>query len=309
MHTNKKYNLGDDKGIFEKLFKQHTAEEIAGIYGCSQGLAYYYAKKFGIINKRRKYNHPDLSPSPELSYLIGVLVGDGNITKSGYDYQIRLSAKDKEFVESFAEKLAIINHKSSSYSIRKNKRGLYETQGRSKKLYYFIKGGNFWSIAEAYPIEFITGFFDSEGTITKSSKWNTWHISFSNTDMELINFVQGLLNKLRIEARVYVDKRKGQKVPRTKWAKKDYYKNSDVFKLQVLAKDHHKFARIVHPSINRKRDRLLLLLHTTKEWKDEVTCPYCGVTFIPKTYHQRFCCPRHKWLYQAIEKKEKKKLL
>lgn len=174
MHTEKKYDLGKDKGTFEKLFEQRTAKEIAGIYGCDQGLVYYYAKKFGIVNTRRKYNHPDLFPSPELSYLIGVVVGDGSITKIGSDYAIRLSAKDEEFVAKFAKTLAIVNRRDSCYPIWKNKRALLETTGRSKELFYSIKNIEYYETIQTYPHEFIEGFFDSEGTVTKNKKWECW---------------------------------------------------------------------------------------------------------------------------------------
>ncbi|GAH24903.1 unnamed protein product, partial [marine sediment metagenome] len=274
MHTEKKYDLGKDKGTFEKLLEQQTAKEIAGIYGCSQGLVCYYAKKFGIVNTWRKYNYPDLSPSPELRYLIGVVVGDGSITKIGSDYAIRLSAKDEEFVVKFAKTLAIVNRRDSCYPIWRNKRGLLVTTGRSKELYYFIKNVEYYEVIQTYPHEFIEGFFDSEGSVSKTKKWNSWHITLSNTKLNLIELTQWMLDNIGIEARIYLDKKKGQKVAKTKWSNdKDYYKNFDVYKLQVLAKDNHTFARAIHPAIVRKKARLQTILETTKEWKEEVTCP------------------------------------
>lgn len=308
--SDKKYDLGKDKGTLAKLLEQYTGKEIAAIYGCSNGLFYYYAKKFGLVNKRRRLNHPDLSPSPELSYLIGVYVGDGSITKTGYNYAIRLSAKDKEFVEKFAKTLAIVNKKEGGeqYAIRKTNRGLFDTTGTSKELYFFIKNKEYYEVIQTYPHEFIEGFFDSEGTVTKSKKWNTWHIGFANTDLPLLELVQWMLYNFGIEARIYTDssKKKGQKVHKSSWAKKDYYRNHDVYTLNVLSKYHHKFAWIIHPIITRKIERLKTILETTKEWKEEATCPYCGITFSPKTYNQRFCCPHHKSLYRAIKSKNKK---
>jgi len=303
--SDKKYDLGKDKDSFAKLIAEHTRVEIAEIYGCSEALVSNYTKKFGLVNKRRRFNHPDLFPSSELSYLIGVYVGDGCITKIGYDYAIRLSAKDKEFVEKFAKVLAIVNKKAEVYPICKTKRGLFATIGRSKELYYFIKNKEYYEVIQTYPHEFIEGFFDSEGTVTKNKLCNSWRIAFSNTDLELIELVQWMLASFAIEARIYLDKKKGQKVAKSKWSNnKDYYKKSDIYILQVLSKDHHKFVRAIHPIIERKCERLKIILETTKVWKEEVTCPYCRITFFPKTRHQRFCCAHHKSLYRAVKPKK-----
>lgn len=101
--SKRKHKINKDKAFLEKLVENHTGKEIATIFGCSEALVSLHLKKMGIVNHRRRYNHPDLSPSPELSYLIGVYVGDGSISKSGCDYTIALSAKDVEFVAKFTK--------------------------------------------------------------------------------------------------------------------------------------------------------------------------------------------------------------
>ena len=74
------------------------------------------------INERNKHLPNRFKPvsSPDLSYVLGVLMGDGcvyktirryNHKKIYYGYMIHLSVRDKSFAEEFAEALSQIFNK------------------------------------------------------------------------------------------------------------------------------------------------------------------------------------------------------
>ncbi len=99
-----KFPFSQNKELLISLLEKHTCDQIAEMYGCTRTLISFYTKRFGIINTRRRYNHPNLEPNGDLSYVIGVLKGDGSVTytEKDYDYAMRLSAIDKDFVEEFS---------------------------------------------------------------------------------------------------------------------------------------------------------------------------------------------------------------
>ena len=115
-------------------------------------------------------NHFEALPNPYLSYVLGVLFGDGSISldEAKQEYKVRLDAIDKEFVEKFSAYVAVLLSKEQNYAVCKTKRNLYSTQIRSKRLYHFIESAkedfaNARQIVEAHPNDFIKGLADSEG--------------------------------------------------------------------------------------------------------------------------------------------------
>jgi len=90
-----------------------------------------------------KLRVPDLSPSPDLSYLLGVYYGDGGSYryersdgwKEAY-YQI-LGAKDKDFVRKFAECLSKILNRNQ-IPVSEND-GVYRVVVGNKMLHEFLR--------------------------------------------------------------------------------------------------------------------------------------------------------------------------
>lgn len=86
-------------------------------------------------------NYFETKSSPELSCVLGVLFGDGSlaINLKKQDYSVRLGAVDKDFVENFSSKVAILLKKEKPYPICFTAKRTYDAMIRSKKLYYFLK--------------------------------------------------------------------------------------------------------------------------------------------------------------------------
>lgn len=121
---------------------------------------------------------PKLEPSYELSYLLGVLKGDGCIYKSRNEknktcivYIIQLRVIDKEFIEYFAEVLEKIfgrKVKIGTYLDDRSKL-FYRVSIHSKSFYEWYNSKieeEIFKIARFFPNAFIKGMFDSEGNLT-----------------------------------------------------------------------------------------------------------------------------------------------
>jgi len=125
---------------------------------------------------------PDLVPSPELSYILGVRYGDLNVR----NYNAVLIVKDKDFAEEFARCSEVIMKRPYVVS------GRYRVIVGSKALCDFLKlplleAHSYW--IEEYPAEFLRGFFDSEGSPNIKP-----FICVSNCNKSLLYYVNRLLD-------------------------------------------------------------------------------------------------------------------
>ena len=136
----------------------------------------------------------NLEPSPALSYILGVLAGDGwivHIPKSGI-YRIGLHNSRKDFADEFAEALESIGLHCNSFP--------YINQGWGSKLMHRVQASsrmfvdwydslslaNVEEIALQYPGRYLWGFFQSEGSCGNRSLWMT------NTDKPSVLMAQGM---------------------------------------------------------------------------------------------------------------------
>jgi intein-encoded DNA endonuclease-like protein len=153
---------------------------------------------FGGKNKFEPFS------TPELAYVLGVCFGDGSIGQHApkQDYTIRLTAADKDFVETFSAKLSVILQKTKPFYVVKNKEGHYATSARSKEMYFFIKElkADFEKVkpfAEAYPADFIRGLADSEGgAYVALGRGLAFKIAIAySANRQLLGFCKTLLEK------------------------------------------------------------------------------------------------------------------
>jgi len=175
---------------------------------------------------------PNLKPTPSLSYILGVLLGDGSCFHSKHGrYVIKLGATKKEFAESFKKALEKIGLKPSLSIIKaKNvKNGiLYRVLAFSKVFYEWFRTLSLRDIhnlltKNEMKREFIRGFYESEGT----RKWRKVHlipydrkspwcrvpygISFPNSNNEIIELVITILKELGFKPLRYFYKHQEKK--------------------------------------------------------------------------------------------------
>jgi len=162
-----------------------------------------------------KKQYPNLYPSPELAYILGVIDGDGCV--SGYD-RIDLVTKDKVFAEEFAKALKAIGLRASvverHFWNRDLKRQYHGWQCYAHSVvfvrwYRSLTQEQKEGIAKQFPEQYLKGFFESEGTYTIGADGSA-HVHFSNLDYELLVMVQKLLTLLGHESRIYGSKHRGQ---------------------------------------------------------------------------------------------------
>jgi len=112
-------------------------------------------------------------------------------------------SKDKEFVEKFRDViLKIVERKRGKRTkIWKTVGGYYGTGTYygfsvcSKKLYEYLRLPleTHRAIIESFPCDFLKGFFDSEGSITKYDKDHGQCLRLSNNNLTLLRYVTQLL--------------------------------------------------------------------------------------------------------------------
>jgi len=160
---------------------------------------------------------PNLSPSPELSYILGVFYGDGSTTyedspsQPGYKYRIRLSAGDRNFVEEFARCLSEVTGRDEIPVTERNIAGGetegYRTRVCCKALYQFIESDlkEHEGIIEENPAPFIRGFFDSEGSADSN------RVRAVSTDKRILEYIRGLLARFfSISSHIWSEEQMGK---------------------------------------------------------------------------------------------------
>ncbi len=214
----------------------------------------------GLHNPLNRMNSVKLDPSPELAYVIGVIFGDGSVSfkRKEYKYRIRLKVVDKEFAEEFKRCLEALGLKPSLRLERDRSRcDRWCVEANSKMLYEFLKQPKekLFEVAKKYPVEFLRGFFDSEGCVEWNKEHKTLSISASNYDLNVLEFSRDLLKRLSIHSRIYRIKRRGQ-ISRIRG--RTYQYNSDLYLLRIYRRaDVRMYIRTVGFTIRRKLEKAI----------------------------------------------------
>jgi intein-encoded DNA endonuclease-like protein len=215
------------KDDLQRFYVKHGlgTYRIGDLYDRSPETIRYYLKKYGIPRRITKIIEPSLTPSHELAYILGVLLGDGFLfkrkydnkkrKKKGYAYEVRLAVIDRVFAEEFAEGLRKIglNPKiyyqkrtpnESVFSYKHNVKNRWLVIAISKKFYEFFKSlsmDNLQDITIGFESSFLKGFYESEGGVYSVSRGVK--LIISNTDKELATFVNELINRLGFKTSLY----------------------------------------------------------------------------------------------------------
>ena len=153
---------------------------------------------FDWIHKRHypleSVNKFDDNPSPELAYIIGVMLSDGNKhLRGGKDYRLRLTVKDYEFAEEFGRCLAKVLKKSKPYKPHRS-RNLYWVVVSSILLFNFLNKSfeelkHHIKYSKNTVSAFLRALFEGDGTIWKRK------LMLFNTNKKLLNYTKYLLEK------------------------------------------------------------------------------------------------------------------
>jgi len=253
-------------GELESLYwdERLSLSEIARRFNVSPATIHRYMTKYGIPRRPACGKEPvNLSPSPSLAYLIGVVYGDGNLNATRHEYNIRLLTKDRSFAESFASCVYEIRD-SQKPKVTPYKSSYFCVKVASKKLYRFLSDKEACSLViERFPADFIRGFADSEGSVVfgwKTDKrckqpYRYGTIEISNSSLELISLVRSLLFRcFGIRSYIHLYTKKGA-VKNIKGKKFSAKRNSYLLCIYKKA-DINKFHRYIGFSIKRKAEKL-----------------------------------------------------
>jgi len=211
-----------------------------------------WGRKHGIPIKKQfevGKQYPNLGPSPDLAYLLGVIAGDGCV--SGYN-RIYLGTKDYEFAQEFRRALKAIGLRANVIKRNTWNKGLkrqehgWQCQAHSTVFVDWYNGlaqEQEEGIARQFPKEYLKGFFESEGTCIVDTRGSA-NVRFSNLDYELLLMVQRLLTLLGYESRIYESKYK------------EPFKGREVaeYKLNLLgsSEEKHGFIKRLNPCIKNR---------------------------------------------------------
>lgn len=177
--------------------------------------------------------------SKEFAYLLGVLLGDGNIQSN----KIRIAVKDYDFIRKVAKNLDILGLKRTNITKRKNngfKRSyLYHVNVYSINLVKIINK-NIGIIKQWKNKKQITGFlegvYDSEGSVDI----DRLRIRFSVRDKKFFYLINIFLDKLEIN----------HSLKKIKNRRKIFYT------IRIYGEECIRFNNLINFSIKRKRERL-----------------------------------------------------
>lgn len=240
------------------------------------------------VTPQGNYGITKVQPSRALSYLLGVVYGDGCCPRN--TGIIRLEVKDRDFVEEFSRCLSIVlKRKDNPYPIWRRNDGRFVTAGHSVVLHKFLSQSleKHNEIVQKFPAVFIRGFADSEGTPlfyqSKGRKYKEGRIIISNSDSQLLAYIQALLAKyFDIDSLIRCVRRKRIikviKGVETKTSKPLF--NLEINKNGSLVK----YFKKIGFTIRRKQKKLeeWYTYHLTKVRtyrKEGYTCQYCGAVF------------------------------
>lgn len=163
----------------EQLKKLHWVDgmsltQIGVLYGVSASAISHWMNKFGLAGR----SHVDnllFEPSPALSYVLGVILGDGCVyLREKGNYTVRLNVCDKVFAERFSEAVRLLGFTPGRIIRVKAQR----EEWRDAWLSYFYSNafGNWYTTLSLderlemgikFPDAFTRGFYESEGTLTR----------------------------------------------------------------------------------------------------------------------------------------------
>ncbi len=159
-----------------------------------------------------RYN-PDLTPSPDLAYVAGFYLGDGEGAGNGHKVRFRLADSDQlGYVSGLVAK--ILRREPKPFT---RDRSFYVVDYDSVALSDYLNQplAILLDSLEGFESEFLQGFFDAEGYVTcnvdaKARRVRGFQIGAANTNMEYLDACKSRLAKFGLAGRIRVTNKRGQ---------------------------------------------------------------------------------------------------
>jgi len=217
-------------------------------------------------------------PSPELAYVIGVKFGDADLQLKRKHSErggrtIRLRARDRDFVSTFAFSTAKLLGKNKPYKISFED-NQYKACAYGCQLYDFLSKPlkDLEIYIEEFPVDFLRGLFDSEGSPKvsvvnwKRWKWISLNVSITNTNLELLVYTQELLkNNFNIKSSIKSSHKRESSFIKDG---KINFRTKDAYELIIYKlSDAKLFSSLIGFSINRKQEKMLDAIRIFEKYK------------------------------------------
>lgn len=250
----------------ENLYREgFSTHQIAEKLSLSSSTVYDRLRTLNVSLRDRetamslRYYQPNLNPSQELAYILGVRVGDGYVlSKTGCHY-FSLRTIDKAFAERTKNALEgiglyapILEVHLKDKGIRQNQKPQFQVMARSKIFAdWLLKNDlsqteSLVKTSSELSCAFLQGLFDSEGCIT-NSQGRAWSCRIYNTNKDLLLMASRMMAKLGFSTRLYSYPNRGS-----------FGKNpKDILNLTLLGGlgEIARFVRLVNPLKGAKLDR------------------------------------------------------
>lgn len=209
------------KEKLKKLYheKNMSLSEIGEKYDCDSTNIHYYMKKYDIERRNlkeaqkivgdsgaRKTNRPNLDLSEDVSYILGVLEGDGFTLKfeERNESIIRLQVNDYPFAKSFSKSLKNIGLNPSILNTEKygNTSTKWRVSAYSQKFldwYNSISILNFLNKSKEVEnnfMEFFRGFYESDGTLSIQPEKSYFQLFITNSNKKILEKIKNLMLKI-----------------------------------------------------------------------------------------------------------------
>lgn len=176
-----------------------SLSEIGKMHGVSCAAIGYWFQKLHIQH-RSNLQEVLFEPSPALSYVIGVILGDGCVyhNKSrNNQWTIRLQVTDRVFAEHFRDAIKLVGINCNVLTVKS-----HNPKWSDKYLAYSDSRtfGEWWTntgrigaaeFAAQFPDSFVRGFYEAEGTIKNHR--GRLELSICNTDGSLMKLVRSII--------------------------------------------------------------------------------------------------------------------
>jgi len=197
-------------------------------------------------NPSRKYEYtPNLEASPDLSYVLGVNYGDLSTftidEESGKQYWIALVATDREFVDQFNTCVCRVLGKDKEFPVfrikKEERKDLYGIHFASRLLWDYLNKPleKHKPVAKNYPLDFLRGVYDSEGSLEKERE----RIRIISTNLDLLEFLKKIIESVFNPSSLFMEERRRS--------------NPDFKTCYALGFRDCGFSEKVKPTIKRKR--------------------------------------------------------
>jgi len=247
-----------NRNLYQKLENSGlTRIDIAKQFGLPIQTFYRKLKKNKLFFKRPFHPNP-FTPifSSQLSYICGVLLGDGSVYKyqrkksKKWVYFLSLTVRNQSFAQEFANILSkIFKRKMKVFKISlKTGRIFYRVITASKEFFEWFQTKEKFKITKLFPKEFIQGFYDSEGSCTYNHRkyklkiYTYYMFRLSNSDYYLLELIKKLLiSSFGVKSKIYILKTVKSKMLDGHWL----IPTKNIYNLTVSQHDNDKFIELI----------------------------------------------------------------